>query len=237
MRTPKAASIICSTLTRGHVRECGPQAGWWDHTKATTASCLSSASAWAFVPASGRNIAGASWLTHISSNLPDECGRRQASYKIQKVTLPPLQIQHRNPRHFAFHLHFANSTEAVLVMNPCHLPWSWEGNSQWESRTEGPAWLSSPGWACHGTLSTGNLGLQSLAGRLPEPPAWTNLGIFAPSWGLNTDVGRWSDCGLWADKAAGSLSLILISCVVLENCFNLPSKNSPHLQNEEDNYT
>lgn len=25
MRTPKAALIICSTLTRGHVRECGPR--------------------------------------------------------------------------------------------------------------------------------------------------------------------------------------------------------------------
>ena len=179
MRTPKAASIICSTLTWDHVRECGPQTGWWDHTKATTASCLSSASAWAFVPAGGRNIAGTSWLTHISSDLPDECGRRQASYKLQKVTLPLFQIQHRNPRHFAFHLHFASSTEAVMTVNPCHPHWSWEGNGHWEAGQRGQrgsAHLAEPARVpCSLALSASRA----------WPPARTNLCTFAPSWGLS----------------------------------------------------
>ena len=140
MRTPKAASTICFTLTWVDPK----QAGETRQKPVQPAACAPHQPEPLCLPV-GRNIAGASWLTHISFNLPDECGWRQASYKLQKVTLPPFQIQHRNPRRFASHLHFANLTEAVLAINPCHLHWSWEGKSQRERKTEGPAWLSSPG--------------------------------------------------------------------------------------------
>ena len=91
-------------------------------------------------------------------------------------------------------------------------------------------WLSLPGCPVHWRSRPPGLG--------PLPgPTYAPLRPAGDSVSCSTDVGSWSDCGLWADKPAGSLSLILISCVVLENCFNLPSINSPHLQNEEGNYT
>lgn len=86
-------------------------------------------------------------LTHTSSKPPDECGRRQVSYKLRKIMLSPLQIQHCNPRHFAFHLHFASSTEAELAKNSCRLHRSWEGSRQGKAELRGqpgPARLLSP---------------------------------------------------------------------------------------------
>lgn len=94
------------------------------------------------LPAAEISLQPLGWLAHTSSNLPDECGRRQVCYKLQKVTLTLLQIQHRNPRHFAFRLHFASSTEAVLATNSCLLPRSWEGSGRRKADQPGPASLA-----------------------------------------------------------------------------------------------
>lgn len=88
MRAPKAASVICSTLTWGRVGGVEPWlVGETMHKSLWPTACPQHQPEPLCLPAAEISLTPHGSLTHVSYNLPDACGRRQVRYKLQKFNV------------------------------------------------------------------------------------------------------------------------------------------------------